>query len=56
MANCEFMHLWNSLKCFTECDGQTIDSRRVQFAVFTLETETDNPSRYESGTMFNLDG
>ena len=31
-----------------ECDGQTIDSRQVQFVVLTLETDyqsmTDNPS------------
>ena len=49
-----------------ECDGQTIDSRQVQFVVLTLETDyqsmtdnpfqTDNPSRQENVTMFNLDG
>ena len=30
------------------------EEKEVRIAVFTLET--DNPSRCESGTMFNLDG
>ena len=58
MANWELMRLiWNSLtySVLLECDRQTIDSRKVQFAVQILKTDYPSKRIIHLGRIIRLD-